>query len=77
MTVPKSMLDKAVKTAQLYCGSATASPIRDQQRLHTRMMSAINRVAAKAGISETSAFEQITAEARRRGCPTPTPGKDI
>lgn len=74
---PKAMLERAVKAAQLYCGSGSALGIRDQQRLYARMLTAAKRVADRAGIDVGSAAEQIAREAKRRGCITPTPGKDV
>lgn len=70
----KALLEKAVAAAQLYCGS-TSLNVKDAQRFYRRMNSAIDRVAAAAGMDHSAAAEQITAEARRRGCITPRPGQ--
>lgn len=72
---PKALLERAVKAAQLYCGSEGAR-IQHQQRFYTRMDRAITAVAAKAGIDRQDANDQIIREARRRGCVIPRPGKD-
>jgi hypothetical protein len=74
---PKAMLARAVRAAQLYCGSGQTLGIRDQRRLYNRMMAAAKRVADRAGIDVGAAAEQIAREAKRRGCITPTPGKDV
>lgn len=72
---PKALLERAVKAAQLYCGS-TGARVRDQQRLYERMQRNVEAVARKAGMDTDSTHEQIIAEAKRRGCIAPLPGKD-
>lgn len=70
-------IEAAVHAAQLYIGSATASPMRDQQRLYNSMRRKIAAVAKRRGMDEGSAHEQILGAAQRRGAITPRPGKDV
>ncbi len=72
---PKALLERAVKATQLYCG-AEGTYVKTQQRFYTRMDKAISAVAQKSGVDRQSAWNQIQAEAKRRGCITPVPGKD-
>lgn len=74
--VPKDV-EAAVRAAQLYIGSATASPMRDQQRLYNSMRRKIAAVAKQRGMDEAAAHEQILAAAQSRGAITPLPGKDV
>jgi len=72
---PKALLERAVKAAQLYCG-AECLYVKTQQRFYARMDKTINAVADKTGVDRQSAWDQILAEAKRRGCILPRPGKD-
>jgi len=72
---PKALLERAVKAAQLYCGSMGAH-VRYQQKLYVRLQRNVEAVARKAGTDANSAHEQIVAEAKRRGCISAMPGKD-
>ena len=72
---PKALLERAVKAAQLYCG-ADGLYVKAQQRFYARMDKAITAVATKAGVDRQQAWNQIHAEAKRRGCIAPQPGKD-
>lgn len=73
----KSVLDRAVRLFQLYCGSASTTSMRVQQRLYDRAQAAARRIAAKTGADAGDVGRQLGDEARRRGCITPMPGKDI
>ena len=72
---PKALLERAVKATQLYCGS-DGLHIRIANRFYTRMVAATTKVADVSGMSYDDAANQITSEAKRRGCVSPTPGKD-
>lgn len=76
-TIAAKDIEVAVRAAQLYIGSATASPMRDQQRLYNNMRRKIAAVAKRRGMDEGSAHEQILAAAQSRGAITPLPGKDV
>jgi hypothetical protein len=72
---PKALLERAVKAAQLYCGS-TGARIRDQQKLYKRLQRDVESVVKKSGADTQSAHDQIVAEAKKRGCIRGIPGKD-
>ena len=72
---PKALLERAVKAAQLYCGS-TGAHILDQQKLYKRLRRDVESVAKKSGMDTHSAHDQIVAEAKKRGCIRAVPGKD-
>lgn len=74
-SVSKAQVEKAVKAAQLYHGSEGLY-VKTQQRFYDRMMKLVNAIADKHGADRQSVFDQITAEARRRGKISPLPGKD-
>jgi hypothetical protein len=71
----KALLERAVKATQLYCG-ATGMHVRYAQKLYKRMFNATARVADTSGMSYGDVASQITAEAKKRGCLSPLPGKD-
>ena len=73
---PKDV-EAAVRAAQLYIGSATASPVRDQQRLYNSMRRKIAAIAKRRGIDEATAHEQIFGAAQSRGAIIPLPGRDV
>lgn len=75
-SVPRTLLDSAVRAMQLYMGSEGAR-IRDQQKLYNRAHKLAESVAAKTGLSSMEVWEQVGAEAQRRGALRPMPGKDI
>ena len=70
-------VEAAVHAARLYIGSDQFSPIRDQQKLYSRMQKKIAAVAKKRGMDEHVVSTQITSEAKRRGGIRPLPGKHI
>lgn len=74
---PKALLERAVKAAQLHCGSVDRVAVRQEQKLYNRMWKAIDRIVAKTGMDRNDAGEQIQREARRRGCKLAMPGQDI
>lgn len=71
---PKAMVERAVKAAQIYQGSA-GSPMKYQQKLYERTERACQSIASKSGMDYNSVFEQVTEEAKRRGSITAQPGK--
>lgn len=73
----KTELDKAVHAMRVYAGSGTRVRIRDAERLYARVVKAINVLVSVSGISEYSAWDQVTAEAKRLGYIIAIPGKDI
>ena len=76
---PKATIEKAVKAAQVYCGSVGRVRLADEQKLYKRMQHAVERVvkASQGGIELWNAEKQIRDEARRRGCRLALPGQDI
>lgn len=78
-TLTKAILDKAVDAMRVYLGSIGRVRWRDEQRLHQRVIAAVERVVSKAQgtIDYPNAWNQIRDEARRRGTFLALPGKDI
>lgn len=76
---PKRQLEAAVRDMQVYLGASRPGTVRvrDAQKLYDRVRKKVDRIADKAGISVESAWDQIEAEARRRGVVSPMPGKDF
>ena len=69
-------IDDDVKAFQLHAGADGFCSMRDQQKLYKAMMKTVERVAKKTGMSEQAVFDQLSAEAARRGPIRPTPAKD-
>jgi len=74
--ISKTRLNKAVRLFQLYAGSSFTS-IATAQKMYRAAIREATKIANVSGISQTSAVEQIAAEASRRGRIIPTPGKDF
>ena len=70
-------IEDAVHAAQLYIGKGLSLRISDEQKLYNRMNKKIASAAKRRGMDEGDAYQQIMAEAKRRGGITPMPGKDI
>lgn len=51
-------------------------PIKTQQKFYGRMMKKAETIGRQKGVSTESAYEQLSAEASRRGLIIPIPGKD-
>lgn len=66
-----------MRAAQLYIGKGLTMRISDEQKLYSRMNRKIASVAKRHGMDEAAAYQQIMAEAKRRGGITPLPGKDV
>lgn len=73
----KAALAAALKATQLYMGSQNYASVRDQQRLYTRMMNHVSRLAKATGLEEYEVQRQLTAEARKQGILRPQLGKDL
>lgn len=74
---PRASAERAVKAMQLYLGSILYARPRDEQKLYAKARKAVDKAAADHGMTELSAWEQVEAEARKRGKIRPMPGKDI
>lgn len=74
---PKGSLDKAVKAMQLYLGSLDKTTIRDQQRFKVRIDKFVDKIVKSTGNDDKNVWDQLEAEAKKRGVITPTPGKDF
>lgn len=72
---PAQDIEAAVKAWRLYSGSTTAG-VRDADKLYRQAMRKTEAVAKKRGMNFQDVFDQITAEAQRRGSLSPLPGKD-
>lgn len=70
-------IEAAVRAAQLYIGKGLTMRIADEQKLYNSMNRKIASVAKRRGMDEAGAYQQIMAEAKRRGGLQATPGKDI
>lgn len=70
-------IDAAVRTMRLYLGSVDYASVRDQQRLYTRTLTVVTKVADAHGIAVDDAWAQIEAQARRLGPIRPRAGQDI
>lgn len=77
--IPKAKVEAAVKALQLYAGASNANACRigDQQKLYRRAQAKVEAVIKATGVDATDAWEQLGAEARRRGSICPMSGKDI
>lgn len=71
----KASLAKAVEAMRLHLRSETA-PASVQNRIYNRLLRHSRAVADETGMIIEDIFEQIEAEAHRRGLRTPMPGKD-
>lgn len=76
-TARKADVERAVKAMQLYLGSVDYASLRSQQRLYDRVMRRAHALASSTGISTNSVWEQLQAEAQRRGVVRPLPGRDM
>ncbi len=70
-------IEAAVYAAQLYIGKGLRMRVSDEMKLYGRMNRKIAAVAKRRGMDEAAAYQQIMAEAKRRGGILPMPGKDI
>ena len=73
--VPKPLVDKAVKAAQMYIGSE-GTPAKTQERFYRKMLAAVNKIASVSGMDSGDVLDKITARARSLGKISPMPGKD-
>ena len=72
----KKKAEKAVAIARLYLGAIDYAPLKYQQKLYDKLMSAVLATSAACKVSTESALNQVVSEARSRGLIRPTPGKD-
>lgn len=75
----KAKLEAAVKAVQLLLGSRRGATmrVRDEQKLHDRAWKLVRGIATITGMDEIDVWNQVEAEARKRGLKTPLPGMDI
>ena len=74
---PKAILNKAVKEMQLYLGSIDYAHVKDQEKLHRKVMRSVNALVEHTGMGSEEVWRQLDAEARRRGILRPRPGQHI
>lgn len=64
-----------MKDVQLLMGIRRGvARLRDEERLYKRAMASVQKVTQVVGFD---AWDQIEAEAKRRGAITPIPGRDL
>lgn len=73
----KAMLDRAVADMQRYLGALGKVRVRDEQRFYDRAMKSVRKIAERTGMDVEDVWDQVEAEARRRGTTLPMPGKDF
>lgn len=73
----KAQLEKAVENMRIYLGSVGRVRVRDQQRLHNRVIKSVDQIAARTGMEPADVWKQIETEARKRGAVLAQPGRHM
>lgn len=74
---PRPKGESAVKPMQLYLGSVDWASVRDQDKLYRRAKRAVDAICKRYGMEVAHCWNQVEAEAKRRGPIRPMPGKDF